>query len=262
MRLGKLAFAVAVALAFLLAVSDSKGLAPRNRFPRELPRRPSHNWPDKTVEELPKLKLEVGELGAEPALAGMSADDESAPVELPIGAGCFAAEKSLPESRWGISPLESMVSTIADLGIALAYFSIPAALFYFLRQARTHLPVESVGLLFVAFISFCGTTHLVAAWLPWFPTIDLLIFFKILTAAISLYTAVVLVRLMPKAVQIPRFIQAMESELARKHLSERSLRWVDYAESPSLPPMLEADRRTPQVSKRRLGSPAPNRAQD
>lgn len=131
-----------------------------------------------------------------------------------------------------MSPLARSVSSTTDVAISVAYYSIPTALFYFVRQARTHLPLESVVMLFVAFISLCGTTHLVAAGLAFYPSSVVLwtwILTKFITAAVSLYTAYVLMLLLPKAVQIPRFIQAMESELAKKHLSEKSLRYQNDA---------------------------------
>ncbi len=49
---------------------------------------------------------------------------------------------------------------LSDAFIALAYYSIPATLFYFVRK-RQDLPFDWIFLLFSAFIVACGTTHLI-----------------------------------------------------------------------------------------------------
>src|SRR6476659_2982944 len=58
---------------------------------------------------------------------------------------------------------------ISDALIALAYYSIPIALLYFVRQ-RQDLPFKWIFLLFGAFIISCGTTHLLEIWTLWYPT--------------------------------------------------------------------------------------------
>lgn len=91
---------------------------------------------------------------------------------------------------------------LSDSIIALAYYSIPITLVYFV-QKRKDLPFDWVFLLFSAFIVACGTTHLMEVWTLWHPTYWLSGALKGLTALISLYTALSLVQLMPQALTIP-----------------------------------------------------------
>lgn len=91
---------------------------------------------------------------------------------------------------------------LSDALIALAYYSIPLTLFYFV-QRRRDLPFIWVFLLFSAFIIACGTTHLMAIWTLWHPTYWLSGTIKLLTACVSVATAVLLVPIVPKALSLP-----------------------------------------------------------
>ncbi|MHC5614334.1 MAG: hybrid sensor histidine kinase/response regulator [Nostoc sp.] len=91
---------------------------------------------------------------------------------------------------------------LSDSLIALAYYSIPATLFYFVRK-RQDLPFDWIFLLFSAFIVACGTTHLIEIWTLWHPTYWLSGFVKVITAIISVITAVQLVSLVPQALALP-----------------------------------------------------------
>jgi PAS domain S-box-containing protein len=90
----------------------------------------------------------------------------------------------------------------ADTLIALAYYSIPIALFYFVRQ-RQDLPFKWMFLLFGAFIISCGTTHLLEIWTLWYPTYWLSGGLKAITALISVFTAIELIPLVPKLLVLP-----------------------------------------------------------
>ncbi|MEH1789705.1 MAG: ATP-binding protein [Nostoc sp.] len=91
---------------------------------------------------------------------------------------------------------------ISDSLIALAYFSIPIALVYFV-QKREDLPFKSILLLFGAFIISCGTTHIMEIWTLWHPTYWLSGLIKAFTAFISVYTALTLVPIIPQALALP-----------------------------------------------------------
>lgn len=91
---------------------------------------------------------------------------------------------------------------ISDSLIALAYFSIPIALVYFVRK-REDFPFKSILLLFGAFIISCGTTHIMEIWTLWHPTYWLSGFIKAFTAFISVYTALTLVPIIPQALALP-----------------------------------------------------------
>jgi signal transduction histidine kinase/CheY-like chemotaxis protein len=102
---------------------------------------------------------------------------------------------------------------ISDTLIALAYFSIPLTLLYFVRKRRD-LPYPALFLLFGAFIIACGTTHVmevVTIWQPYYWASGSI---KALTAAISLVTAVGLIRVMPQALALPSAGDLRELNLA------------------------------------------------
>ena len=99
---------------------------------------------------------------------------------------------------------------LSDAFIALAYFSIPITLFYFVRQRRD-LPFEWIFLLFAAFIVACGTTHLMNIWTLWYPTYWLSGAIKAVTAMVSVFTAFQLVPLVPQALTLPSPAQLEEA---------------------------------------------------
>lgn len=90
----------------------------------------------------------------------------------------------------------------SDSLIALAYYSIPITLVYFVRKRRD-LPFDWIFLLFGAFIIACGTTHILEVWTLWHPNYWFSGFVKAITAAVSLCTAMLLVPLIPKALALP-----------------------------------------------------------
>src|SRR5260370_7902248 len=52
---------------------------------------------------------------------------------------------------------------VSDVLIALAYFSIPLTLVYFVRKKRD-LPFHWMFLMFGLFIVACGSTHVIEVW--------------------------------------------------------------------------------------------------
>jgi signal transduction histidine kinase/ActR/RegA family two-component response regulator len=91
---------------------------------------------------------------------------------------------------------------IADSLIALAYFSIPFTLLYFVRR-RKDLQFNWIFVCFAVFIVACGLTHLVEIWTVWEPVYWLSGGVKAVTALASVPTAVLLARLIPSAVRWP-----------------------------------------------------------
>ncbi|MDZ8104934.1 MAG: PAS domain-containing protein [Nostoc sp. DedQUE12a] len=102
---------------------------------------------------------------------------------------------------------------ISDAIIALAYYSIPLTLFYFVRK-RQDLPFSWIFLLFAAFIVFCGTTHIAEIWTLWHPTYWLSGILKAVTAIVSLFTAIELVPLVPQALALPSPLQLRQANKA------------------------------------------------
>ncbi|MDP1666226.1 MAG: PAS domain S-box protein, partial [Methylobacter sp.] len=91
---------------------------------------------------------------------------------------------------------------ISDSIIALAYFSIPFALLYFVKK-RTDLAYRWVFVLFGIFICLCGTTHLISIWTIWHPDYWLDGLIKLATALVSIVTALLIWPLIPKLLQLP-----------------------------------------------------------
>lgn len=91
---------------------------------------------------------------------------------------------------------------ISDAVIALAYYCIPFALWYFVRHRRD-LAFNWIFGCFAAFIFACGTTHLFQIWTLWHATYRLEGVIKAVTALLSIATALLLIPLIPKALALP-----------------------------------------------------------
>lgn len=88
----------------------------------------------------------------------------------------------------------------SDIAIWLAYFVIPAIIIFFI-QKRHNLPFLPVFWLFGAFIILCGSTHLIDAIMFYWPAYRLSALLRVLTALVSLATAFVLIRDLPKLIE-------------------------------------------------------------
>ena len=121
---------------------------------------------------------------------------------------------------------------IADSLITLAYFSIPFTLLYFVRK-RTDLQFNWIFVCFAIFIVACGTTHLMEVWTIWHPTYWVSGIIKAITAAASVPTAILLVKLIPEALLLPNpsALHALNRELARqiteRENAEREIRRIN-----------------------------------
>jgi hypothetical protein len=86
---------------------------------------------------------------------------------------------------------------IADLAIALAYFSIPVTITFFLRRIKKALPFRWAFIMFGIFILFCGINHVMNIVVLWYPLYYIEAVLKLLTAAASIATAVLMLPLVP-----------------------------------------------------------------
>ena len=93
--------------------------------------------------------------------------------------------------------------------IALSYFSIPITLVYILRR-REDIPFNGIFLLFALFILFCGTGHAVDIWTLWHPNYWISSWIRLLTALVSLATAIALVVKIPQILTLPSPVQVNE----------------------------------------------------
>ncbi|RJF87827.1 response regulator [Oleomonas cavernae] len=116
----------------------------------------------------------------------------------------------------------------SDVVIALAYFSIPIALYVFQRR-RADLQFKSVFILFALFITACGTTHVVGLLTLWYPAYGLDGIVKAATALISAATALVVWRVLPQALALPspemlrRANARLEAEIQHRNEIEAQL---------------------------------------
>ncbi|KAJ0093583.1 hypothetical protein Patl1_25185 [Pistacia atlantica] len=105
-------------------------------------------------------------------------------------------------SLWSIESILEC-QKVSDFLIAVAYFSIPVELLYFV--SCSNVPFKWVLSQFIAFIVLCGMTHLLNGWTygphP-FQLMLALTVFKILTALVSCATAITLITLIPLLLKV------------------------------------------------------------
>jgi diguanylate cyclase (GGDEF)-like protein/PAS domain S-box-containing protein len=130
---------------------------------------------------------------------------------------------------WKPEILWSLVTS--NLLIALAYYSIPLALIYFVRH-RKDLQFNWIFVMFSAFIFACGTTHLIDIWTIWTPVYWLDIWARFTTAAVSILTAIMLWRLMPQALSLPSMqdlrdsVEQLQNEVRERKATEHALQML------------------------------------
>ena len=130
-------------------------------------------------------------------------------------AGFFSAEGFMPHGMCYLwRPDVLVLHATSDAVIALAYFSIPLTLLYFVRQ-RKDLEFSWIFVCFAIFIVACGTTHLMEILTIWEPTYWVSGMIKAITALASIITAFLLGRLIPQALRwpSPALLQTVNEEL-------------------------------------------------
>lgn len=109
---------------------------------------------------------------------------------------------------------------LSDIGIALAYFSIPLMLGVIARR-RKDLVFRPLLRMFAGFILLCGTTHWLDLITLWTPAYGAQAIVKAATAIVSITTAIVLWRLLPQALALPSPAQFRETSEALRASEER-----------------------------------------
>jgi signal transduction histidine kinase len=102
---------------------------------------------------------------------------------------------------------------ISDGIIAVCYFSIPFVLALFVTK-RSDIAFGWVFWAFAIFILACGTTHVFGIWTLFYPDYALEGVVKAITAAASLFTAIGILPLLPKALAIPSPAQLRDANAA------------------------------------------------
>nr|GLL43602.1 protein EIN4-like [Ipomoea trifida] len=107
------------------------------------------------------------------------------------------------EGFWSIENILEC-QKVSDFLIAVAYFSIPIELIYFI--SCSNVPFKLVLFEFIAFIVLCGMTHLLNGWTYYgqhsFQLMLALTVFKVLTAMVSFATAITLISLIPLLLKV------------------------------------------------------------
>ncbi|KAI4345767.1 hypothetical protein L6164_012863 [Bauhinia variegata] len=121
----------------------------------------------------------------------------------------FATENVFPrcncDDEGSLWTFESILECqrVSDFFIAVAYFSIPIELLYFV--SCSNVPFKWVLIQFIAFIVLCGLTHLLNGWTYGPHSFQLMValtVFKILTALVSCATAITLITLIPLLLKV------------------------------------------------------------
>lgn len=95
-----------------------------------------------------------------------------------------------------------MAHILTDALITIAYYSIPVSIYVLLKRKKT-MEFKKVYWLFILFIFLCGTTHLLHLLGIWLPLYHLTGAVKLLTAIVSVMTAVVLWYVFPMLMNQP-----------------------------------------------------------
>lgn len=115
----------------------------------------------------------------------------------------FSTENFMPHGHCYLwEPVLLWLHVGSDTLIALAYFTIPLTLIFFVRR-RKDLQFNWMFMCFAVFILACGASHVMEIWTVWHPTYWLAGAIKALTALASIPTAILLVKLIPFALALP-----------------------------------------------------------
>jgi signal transduction histidine kinase/CheY-like chemotaxis protein len=113
----------------------------------------------------------------------------------------------------------------SDLLIGVSYVAISSTLVYLIYRARHDIPFSWMFLAFGFFIFSCSITHFMEAWTIWHATYWLSGYVKLMTAAASVATAVVLPFVVPKIFMLIETVKLSEErrvqlETAHDELAE------------------------------------------
>ena len=142
----------------------------------------------------------------------------------------FSSQEYMPHGMCFLWQPELIGLHVAsDSAIALAYYSIPIALSYFVWK-RADFAFPGIFVLTRLFILACGTTHIMGVWTLWFPDYRFDGGIKVVTALLSVGTAIAIWKVMPLALALPstaqleRANQLLASEIDQRQRAETALR--------------------------------------
>ena len=145
---------------------------------------------------------------------------DSAPMEL-LGFFQRLFDTSDFPPRWQCgdwSNAHGWLHVVSDIAIWGAYTAIPLALVILARR-RPGFSSNRLFRLFAAFIFSCGTVHLLEAIIFWHPIYRVAGIAKAITAVVSWTTALVLIRVAPRALalsEVEAANEALRNEISRR----------------------------------------------
>jgi PAS domain S-box-containing protein len=137
----------------------------------------------------------------------------------------FSSSQYVPHGHCYLwqTPLVAL-HVVSNALIAIAYFSIPTLLIYFVKKRRD-VPFSNIFVLFGAFIILCGAGHLLDIWTLWHPDYWLSGLEHAATAFVSCVTALQMMTLLPQflALKTPEQLEAINRELQQEILERQRI---------------------------------------
>jgi PAS domain S-box-containing protein len=139
--------------------------------------------------------------------------------------GLFDARSFMPHGMCYLwNPALIRLHFFSDLLIGLAYVAISTTLASFWYRARQVMPFSWIILGFGIFIVACGATHFMEVWTIWTPLYWVSGSIKAVTAAASVAVALVLPRILPKALAMIHSATASEKRELDLEVGNEALR--------------------------------------
>lgn len=130
----------------------------------------------------------------------------------PALAGRLLASNFLPHLYCYLGkPRLVWTHVIADSVIGLSYVTISGTLVYLVQKGRRDIPFHWMFLAFGSFIVACGGTHFMEVVTVWVPVYVLSAGLKVVTALVSVATAVLLPFTVPQVLSLVRTAKASEA---------------------------------------------------
>ena len=117
-----------------------------------------------------------------------------------------------------------ILHVLSDSIIGFSYVAISLTLAYLVHRARRDIPFHWIFVAFGLFIVACGATHFMEIITVWHATYWLSGYVKLITAAASLATAVVLPSIVPKTLEKINDVKAFAAQKAELERINRELR--------------------------------------
>lgn len=112
---------------------------------------------------------------------------------------------------------------LSDSVIGLSYVTISMTLAVLVHRARRDIPFDWMILAFGLFIIACGMTHLMEVWTLWNATYWLSGYIKLITAVVSIATAIALPPLVPKTLTLIRTAKLSEERRVKLENANQEL---------------------------------------